>query len=83
VKKLYGLRSSAAHGADFDEILREKPPRGADRTFKDPEVIEAVLQDAPELIAAVVDAILDLGSFPDYSRLELCPDARHKRTSSP
>ena len=74
VRDLYGLRSVAAHGADLDEVIRERAPWGVEGRFRRPEAIRQVLDDAIELIPTVVKAILRLGSFPEYGSLDLRPD---------
>jgi hypothetical protein len=74
VRDIYSLRSVAAHGADLDEVIRERAPWGVEGRFRRPESIRQVLDDAKELIPNVFSAIFRLGSFPEYGSLDLSPD---------
>jgi hypothetical protein len=72
----------AAHGVDFDEVIRERKPWGADGPFKDPEVINETLEDGRSLIDELAKTILELGGYPDYAAVELTASPTTKYGSS-
>jgi hypothetical protein len=79
VKRIYTLRSIAAHGADLDEVKRERDPWGVEGPFRKPEFIVETLNDARALVRDIATCILALGGYPDYSALELTatPDVHY------